>query len=83
MPTRAIQITPMYSKIVSCLLPVYTKSWLNQTNKRSFTVIGFSSERFLFSIFPASEKFDFNSEPDAGMHKTDAHPCPPTLTHEQ
>jgi len=31
----------------------------------------------LVSIFPASKKFDYDLELDAGMHKTDAHPCPP------
>jgi hypothetical protein len=38
----------------------------------SFIVIGFSPERFLVSIFPASEKFDSDLELDAGMHL-----CPP------
>jgi hypothetical protein len=33
-------------------------------------------ERFLVSVFPASEKFDSDLELDAGMHKIDAHPCP-------
>jgi hypothetical protein len=42
-----------------------------------FTIAGFSLERFLVSIFPASEKFDSDLELDVGMHKTDAHPCPP------
>jgi hypothetical protein len=31
----------------------------------------------LVSVFPASEKFDPDLELDVGMHKTDAHPCPP------
>jgi hypothetical protein len=31
----------------------------------------------LVSIFPATEKFDSDLELDAGMHKADAHPCPP------
>jgi hypothetical protein len=31
----------------------------------------------LVSIFPASEKFDSDLELDAGLHKIDAHPCPP------
>jgi hypothetical protein len=31
----------------------------------------------LVSVFPASEKFDYDLELDARMHKTDAHPCPP------
>jgi hypothetical protein len=35
------------------------------------------AERFLVSVFPASEKFDSDLEVDAGMHKTDAHSCPP------
>jgi hypothetical protein len=68
----------------------YTKSWLDRTNKRSFTVDGFSSERFLVSVFPTFEKFDSDLELDAGMHKTDAHLCPPMNnniapmpTHEQ
>jgi hypothetical protein len=30
----------------------------------------------LVSVFHASEKFDFDLELDAGMHKTNAHPCP-------
>jgi hypothetical protein len=80
MPTHAhhaIQIAPMYPKIVYCVLPAYTKSWLDRSNKKSFIVAGFSLERFLVSVFPASEKFDSNLELDAGMHKTDAHPCPP------
>jgi hypothetical protein len=59
------------------VLPVYTKSWLDRIDKRSFTVAGFSPERFLVSIFPASEKFDSDLELDAGLHKIDAHPCPP------
>jgi len=28
-------------------------------------------------VFPASENFDSDLEADAGMHKTNAHPCPP------
>jgi hypothetical protein len=28
------------------------------------------------TLFPASEKFDSDSELDARTHKTDAHPCP-------
>ena len=52
-------------------------SWLDRTSKRSFIVAGFSPERFLVSVFHASEKFDSDLELDAGMHKTDAHPCPP------
>jgi hypothetical protein len=36
----------------------------------SFTIVGFSTERFLVSVFPASEKFDSDLELDAGMHKT-------------
>src|ERR1700684_1120128 len=67
----------MYSKIVECALPAYTKSWLDRTNKRPFIVVGFSPERFLVSVFPASKKFDSDLELDAGMHTTDAHPCPP------
>ena len=78
-PTHAIQIAPMYSKIVLCILPAYTKSWLDRTNKKSFIVDGFSPER-LVSVFPASKKFDSDLELDARMHKTDAHPCPP-ITH--
>jgi hypothetical protein len=76
MPTHIIQIVPMYSKIVYCVLPAYTKSWLDRTNKKSFTVVGFSLERFLVSVFPASKKFDSDLELDAGMHKTDVHPKP-------
>jgi hypothetical protein len=49
---------------------------LDWTNKRSFTVDGFSPERFLVSAFTASEKFDPDLELDAGMHKSDAHPKP-------
>jgi hypothetical protein len=56
------------------MLPAYTKSWLDWTNKRSFTVVGFNSERFLVSVFSASEKFDSDLEMDAWMQKTDAHP---------
>jgi hypothetical protein len=51
-------------------------SWLDRTNKRSFTVIGFNPECFLVSVFPASEKFDSDLELDAGIHKTHAHPKP-------
>jgi hypothetical protein len=40
----------------------------------SFIVVSFSLERFLVSVFPTSEKFDFDMELDEGMHKTDAHP---------
>jgi hypothetical protein len=50
---------------------------LDRTNKRSFIVAGFSPERFLVSIFPASEKFDSDLKMDPRMHKIDAHPCPP------
>jgi hypothetical protein len=50
---------------------------LDRINKRSFTVAGYSPERFLISVFLASEKFDSDLELDARMHKTDAHPCPP------
>jgi hypothetical protein len=39
--------------------------------------IGLSPERFLISVFLASEKFDSDLELDAGMRKIDAHPCPP------
>jgi hypothetical protein len=58
------------------VLPAYTKSWLDRTNERSFTIASFSPERFLVSVVPASEKFDSDLEMDARMHKTDAHPCP-------
>jgi len=58
------------------MVPAYTKSWLDWTNKRSFTIVGFSPKCFLVNVFPASEKFDSDLEPDGGMHKTDAHPCP-------
>ena len=34
-------------------------------------------ERFLVSIFLASEKFDSDLELDVWMHKTDVHPCLP------
>ena len=71
--THTIQIVPMYSKIVYCVLPAYTKSWLDRTNERSFIVIVFSPERFLVNVFPASKKFDSDLELDAGMHKIDAH----------
>jgi hypothetical protein len=60
---------------------------LDQTNKKLFIVVGFNLERFLISVFPASEKFDSDLELDARMHKTNAHhahtltiilhPCPP------
>ena len=46
-------------------------------NKRSFTIVGVNPEHFLVSVFPTSEKFDSDLELDAGMHKIDAHPCPP------
>jgi hypothetical protein len=59
------------------MLPTYTKSLLDRTNKTSFIVVGFIPERLLVSVFPASEKFDSDLELDTGMHKTDAHPCPP------
>jgi hypothetical protein len=39
-----------------------------------FTVVGFSPERFLVSVFPTSEKFDSDLELDAGMHNIDAYP---------
>jgi hypothetical protein len=42
-----------------------------------FTVVGFNPERFLICVFHASEKFDSDLEPDAGMQKIDAHPYPP------
>jgi hypothetical protein len=77
MPTHAIQIALVYSNIVKCVIPAYTKSWLDRTNKRLFIVVGFGPERFLVSVFPASEKFDSDLELDARMHKTDGHPCPP------
>jgi hypothetical protein len=67
----------MYSEIVQCVLPAYTKPWLDRTNKRLFTVVGFSPERFSVSVFHVSEKFDSDLELDAWMHKTHAHPCPP------
>jgi hypothetical protein len=73
MPTHAIQIAPVYQKLC---LPTYTRSWLDQTHKRSFIVIGFSPKRFLVSVFPTSKKFDSDLELDARMYKTDAHPCP-------
>ena len=60
----------MYSETMQCVLPAYTKSWLHRTNKSSFTVAGFNPERFLVSVFPASEKFDSDLELDARMHKT-------------
>jgi hypothetical protein len=50
---------------------------LDRTNKWSFIVIGFNPERFLVSVFLASEKFDSDLELDVGMHKSGAHPCPP------
>jgi hypothetical protein len=59
--------------------PTPSLGWIGQI-KRSFTVIGFSPERFLVSVFPASEKFDSDLELDGGMHKNDAHPCPPMPT---
>ena len=31
MPTHIIQIAPMYSKIVWCVLPAYTRFWLDRT----------------------------------------------------
>ena len=58
------------SVIGALTLPAYTKSWLDRTNKRLFTVVGFNLERFLVSVFHASNKFDSNLELDAGMHKT-------------
>jgi hypothetical protein len=48
-------------------MPTYTKFWLDWTNKKTFTVASFSSERFLVSVFLAS---DSDLELDAGMHKT-------------
>jgi hypothetical protein len=50
---------------------------LDRTNKRSFTIVGFSPERFLISVFPAAKKIDSDLKLDARMHKTDANPCPP------
>jgi hypothetical protein len=49
---------------------------LDRTNKRSFIIDGFSSERFLVSVFLASEKFDSDVELDAGYTK-------PMPTHEE
>jgi hypothetical protein len=49
---------------------------LDRTNKRLFIVAGSSPERFLVSVFLASEKFNSDLELDAGMHKTNAHPKP-------
>jgi hypothetical protein len=49
---------------------------LDQTDERSFIVVGFNPESFLVNVFPASKKFDSDLELDAGMHKTDAHPKP-------
>jgi hypothetical protein len=77
MPPMLFKLRPCIQKL--CNVYAYTKSWLDRTNKRLFTVAGFSPERFLISIFPASEKFDSDLELDAGMHKTDAHPCPPKI----
>jgi hypothetical protein len=91
MPTHSMTCAhPCYSncahvfKICVMCITRINKSWLDQTNKRSFTVVGFSPEHFLVSVFPASEKFDSDLELDAGMHKIDAHPwtitlhpCPP------
>jgi len=48
---------------------------LDQTNKWSFTVVGFNPKRFLVRVFPASKKFDSDLKLDAGC--THAHPCPP------
>ncbi len=56
------KIVPMYSKtdenknfcashIHKRTLSAYTKSWLDRTNKRSFTIAGFSPERFLVTVF--------------------------------
>jgi hypothetical protein len=69
-------VHPCYSNCVR-VLPAYTKSWLDQRNKRSFIIDDGNPEHFLVSVFLASEKFDSDLELDAGMHKTDAHPCPP------
>ena len=79
MPTHSMTCVhpcpPMLFKLRPCIpLPTYTKSWLDRTNKKSFTVTGFNPERFLMSILATSEKFDSDLELDAGMHKTDAHP---------
>jgi hypothetical protein len=77
-PPMLFKLHPCIQKLCIMYYP-YTKSWLDQKNYRSFTVVGFSPERFLVSVFPASEKLDSNLELDAGMHKTDAHPCPPKI----
>jgi hypothetical protein len=55
--------------------PTPSLGWIGQIKGRSLLLV-FSPEPFLVSIFPAFEKVDFDLELDAGMHKTDAHPCP-------
>jgi hypothetical protein len=67
-PLILFKLCPCIQKLCN-VLPTYTKSWLDWTNKRSFTVVGFSPERLLVSVFLASEKFDSNLELDARMHK--------------
>ena len=71
------KLRPCIQNLCKCVLPAYTKSWLDRTNKRSFIVVGFSPKHFLASVFPTSEKFDSDLELEARMQKTDAHPCPP------
>jgi hypothetical protein len=72
MPTHVFSDCAYVFKNCVSVLPAYTKSWLDRTNKRSFTNIGFSPKRFLVSVFPASEKFDSDLELGAGMHRADA-----------
>jgi hypothetical protein len=62
-PSTATYAHPCYSKCVhvfkDCVLLAYTKSWLDRTNKRSFTVVGFSPERFLISVAEHVEVWGF------------------------
>ena len=88
MPTHSMTCVHPYSsmlfKLRPCIKnlcnvhypPTPSLGWIGQ-NKRSFIVVSFSPERLLVSVFPASKKFDSDLELDVGMHKTNAHPCPP------
>ena len=51
MPTHATQIAPMCSKIVLCVLPAYTKFWLDQTNKKSFIVLALAHSASWLAYF--------------------------------
>ena len=76
-PPMLLKLHPCIKKLCNVHYPpTPSLGWIRQ-NKKFFTLAGFSPECFLVSVFPASEKFDSNLELNAGIHKTDAHWCPP------